>query len=148
MNRRPQAWGESRTAVAPLTRRISAEMAGTTVCRSPIMSRAAYAVIGDGDTTPRWEDGTAFYRSSGSFTFQVVNKGNAPLITSGLTAPTRFVIQDGLAALIAPGASDTVTRTWYCPSGNAVLSQEIDWSVTLSRSNFHALSLTPLISTL
>lgn len=70
--------------------------------------------IADGDSTPTTTDGTdygtvAVGGAAISHSFTIRNDGNATLIMSGLSVPAGFTVTDGLAASLAPGASDTLT---------------------------------------
>src|SRR5437879_1666261 len=83
-------------------------------------------------------------------TLAPIRTPTSPLIRGGVLS-----IQNGLLSRCAvsasvgglPGASDAVTRIRYSPSGKAVESHERYFSVTLSLSSFHSVSLTPRIST-
>ena len=70
--------------------------------------------IADNDTTPSTTDDTDFGSavqggSSISRVFTVRNDGTDPLTLGAVTVPTGYSLTEGLAASLAPGASDTFT---------------------------------------
>src|SRR5205085_4103738 len=72
-----------------------------------------------------------------------VMRGGVLSIQNGLLSMRAVKASDGGLA----GASEAVTRMRYSPSAKAVESHDRYFSVILSRSGFHSLSLTPRIST-